>query len=118
MRRPLPQALALLLAAGCATTAPSQGGSTPAAELRPMAAESASEADLPAAEPGPPPPQAARDDELAAFDLQARLAVRARSFLGRRGPFRAAGERFGGDCSGFVEAVYAAEGLSLRELMQ
>jgi hypothetical protein len=44
--------------------------------------------------------------------------VRARSYLGRRGPFQAKGQRFGSDCSGFVEAVYTAEGLRLRDLMQ
>ncbi|HET8539253.1 MAG TPA: 1-acyl-sn-glycerol-3-phosphate acyltransferase, partial [Anaeromyxobacter sp.] len=52
------------------------------------------------------------------FELQARLAARAGSFVGRRGPFRAGGERFNGDCSGYVQAVYAAEGVLLRALMQ
>jgi hypothetical protein len=59
-----------------------------------------------------------RDEALAGFDLRARLAARARSMIGRRGPFEAAGDRFPGDCSGFVAAVYAAEGVSLRGLMQ
>jgi probable lipoprotein NlpC len=68
---------------------------------------------------GPARPKVVRfDDELAVFELQARLAVRARSYLGRRGPFRSKGQRFGSDCSGFVEAVYSAEGLLLRDLMQ
>lgn len=71
----------------------------PAGDARPAPAAGAAE-----------PP---REDAL----LQARLAARARTFLGRRGPFRAAGERFNGDCSGFVEAVYASEGLALRELV-
>jgi hypothetical protein len=50
--------------------------------------------------------------------LRARLVARARQLLGQRGPFRAAGQRFTPDCSGFVAAVYAAEGIDLRGAMQ
>jgi len=89
--------------------------SQPAGAAR--AGEAWSESDLPETE-AEPPRGARPGGELATFDFQARLAVRARSYLGRRGPFSAKGQRFGSDCSGFVEAVYAAEGLMLRELMQ
>jgi hypothetical protein len=52
-------------------------------------------------------------------DLQARLAARGASWVGHGPePFQVAGERFNADCSGFVEAVYAAEGLSLRRVVQ
>jgi len=52
-------------------------------------------------------------------DLQARLAARGHAWLGQgKAPFKAGGERFNPDCSGFVEAVYAAEGLPLRRLAQ
>jgi antitoxin (DNA-binding transcriptional repressor) of toxin-antitoxin stability system len=50
-------------------------------------------------------------------DLGARLAARAAALVGERGAFRAGGERFNGDCSGFVQAVYQAEGIPLRRLM-
>jgi hypothetical protein len=50
--------------------------------------------------------------------LQARLAARAASFVGHRGPFRVAGERFNDDCTGYVQAVYEAEGIPLRLMMQ
>lgn len=50
--------------------------------------------------------------------FQARLAARARSHLGETGPFQVGAERFAGDCSGFVEAVYEAEGVPLRRLMR
>jgi hypothetical protein len=56
--------------------------------------------------------------ELAVFDLQARLSARAASLVGRTGEFQAGGERFPADCTGFVEAVYQAEGVPLRALMQ
>jgi probable lipoprotein NlpC len=50
-------------------------------------------------------------------DLQARLAARGHLWLGQgMAPFEAGGERFNPDCSGFVEAVYAAEGVALRRL--
>jgi len=52
-------------------------------------------------------------------DLQARLAARGASLLGQgRTQFRVAGQTFNGDCSGFVEAVYALEGIELRRLLQ
>lgn len=103
----------VLALVGCATVAPRGEGPSPAAGAGPAF----SEADLPDTD-APPPRDARLDAGAEAFDLQARLAVRARSYLGRRGPFRAKGQRFGSDCSGFVEAVYAAEGVMLRDLMQ
>jgi hypothetical protein len=52
-------------------------------------------------------------------DLQARLAARGASLLGQgRTQFKVAGQTFNGDCSGFVEAVYALEGIELRRLLQ
>ncbi len=56
--------------------------------------------------------------DLGRFDLQARLSARAASLVGRTGAFHAGGERFPADCTGFVEAVYQAEGIPLRALMQ
>jgi hypothetical protein len=51
-------------------------------------------------------------------DLQARLAARGASLLGQgRAAFRVAGQTFNGDCSGFVEAVYALEGIELRRAL-
>jgi hypothetical protein len=51
--------------------------------------------------------------------LQARLAARGASWLGQGlERFQVAGERFNPDCSGFVEAVYAAEGIRLRRILQ
>jgi hypothetical protein len=48
-----------------------------------------------------------------------RVAARAAALVGEgRRPFEAAGERFNPDCSGYVEAVFAAEGIPLRALMQ
>jgi probable lipoprotein NlpC len=56
---------------------------------------------------------------LGQSDLQARLAARGHGWLGQgKAPFQAGGERFNPDCSGFVEAVYAAEGVPLRRLAQ
>jgi hypothetical protein len=49
--------------------------------------------------------------------LAARLAERADAYVGAKGPFLVGGERFGDDCSGFAAAVYAAEGIPLRQLM-
>ncbi len=50
-------------------------------------------------------------------DLQARLAARGHAWLGQgTSPFLVGGERFTPDCSGFVEAVYASEGVALRRL--
>ncbi len=56
--------------------------------------------------------------DLASFELQARLAARAASLVGRTSAFRAGDERFNADCTGFVEAVYALEGVPLRALMR
>jgi probable lipoprotein NlpC len=58
-------------------------------------------------------------ESLDRSDLQARLAARGHAWLGQgRAPFLVGGERFNPDCSGFVEAVYAAEGIPLRRLAQ
>lgn len=56
--------------------------------------------------------------DLAVYDLHARLAARASSLVGATGGFRVGRERFAGDCSGFVEAVYQWEGVPLRALMR
>ena len=58
------------------------------------------------------------EPDLAFFDLQARLAARAASLVGHTSAFVARGERFNADCTGFVEAVYAEEGVPLRPLMR
>jgi hypothetical protein len=51
--------------------------------------------------------------------LQARLAARGASMIGRgMERFQAAGEHFNPDCSGFIEAVYATEGIQLRRILQ
>jgi probable lipoprotein NlpC len=62
--------------------------------------------------PGPGPGPGAPDDALAA-----RLVDRAEGRLGQRGPFTVGGQRYAADCSGYVAAVYEAEGLPLRRLM-
>ncbi len=65
------------------------------------------------------PRRALRDDaDLSFFELQARLAARAASLVGHASGFEAGGERFNADCTGFVEAVYALEGVALRPLMR
>ncbi len=64
------------------------------------------------------PSRSLRGPDLALFELQARLSARGASFVGEKGGFAAAGERFGADCTGFVQAVYAAEGVPLRRLME
>jgi probable lipoprotein NlpC len=118
-------AAAVLALAGCATVAPSREPSFSA----PIAAAEVAEvddapgegdADLPetAADTAADAPDAPAEDVPGRSDLPARLAARARTFLGQRGPFRAAGERFNGDCSGFVAAVFAAEGIDLLAAMQ
>ena len=56
--------------------------------------------------------------DLSFYDLQARLAARAASLVGHDRDFRVAGERFAADCTGFVEAVYEAEGIPLRAMMR
>lgn len=63
--------------------------------------------------------RAARGGTEASFrDLQTRLAARGASLLGHAQAFRVAGERFNPDCTGFVQAVYEAEGVPLRTLMR
>jgi hypothetical protein len=52
------------------------------------------------------------------YDLQGRLAARAASLVGHTRAFRVAGERFNPDCTGFIQAVYEAEGIPLRALMR
>jgi len=54
---------------------------------------------------------------LAALPEPTRVALlrSARAWLGRRGPFEARGRRFHPDCSGYVEAVYEAEGIPIRD---
>jgi cell wall-associated NlpC family hydrolase len=111
--------------AGCATVpvpppaeapAPALAGAQPPGKDEPTGE---SEQDLPdAADEGTAVPGAAADAAPARSGLGSRLAARARTFLGQRGPFHAGGARFTGDCSGFVEAVYAAEGLDLRGAVQ
>ncbi len=49
--------------------------------------------------------------------LPERLATRAASLVGHRGAFEVAGRRYNPDCSGFVAAVYAAEGVPLGRLL-
>ncbi len=56
--------------------------------------------------------------DLSFYDLQARLAARAASLIGHAGEFRVGAERFAPDCTGFVEAVYEAEGVPLRAMMR
>jgi hypothetical protein len=56
--------------------------------------------------------------DLSFYELQARLAARAASLVGHAGEFRVGAERFNPDCTGFVQAVYEAEGVPLRELMR
>ncbi len=46
-----------------------------------------------------------------------RLVERAASLVGHRRAFEVRGVRFRGDCSGFVEAVYQAEGIPFREAL-
>ena len=49
--------------------------------------------------------------------LGERLAGRAASWVGHRGAFEVAGHRFRPDCSGFVAAVYQAEGVPFGRLL-
>ncbi len=70
-----------------------------------------------------PEPAAASPDIWASLvpwpdEARERLAARAARYLGHgRRPFLVGGTRFNPDCSGFVEAVYHAEGIPLREAM-
>jgi hypothetical protein len=119
-------AAAVVALAGCATIAPLPERQAPAASpvaapATPSVGDEVSEADPPdtaADTASDPPPGAHLEDATADSGLQARIVARARSFLGRRGPFKAAGDTFNGDCSGLAQAVYAAEGIDLRGLMQ
>jgi hypothetical protein len=61
-------------------------------------------------------PRAARLASVAPETFGDRLASRAETWLGEQGGFSVDGERYGADCSGFVQAVFAAEGLPLRRL--
>jgi probable lipoprotein NlpC len=56
--------------------------------------------------------------DLAFVELQARLGARAASLVGHTGGFEAHGERFNRDCTGFIQAVDALEGVPLRALMR
>jgi cell wall-associated NlpC family hydrolase len=124
MPRAVCLAAALAALAGCATTPRvERPAPDPRAEGRDAAATSALAGDGGVGATGEPDlPETAADTSAdaeparspAASGAGARLAARARSLLGRRGPFRVGGERFNGDCSGFVQAVYAAEGIDLR----
>jgi hypothetical protein len=67
---------------------------------------------------GAPAAAAHTSPDLSFYDLQARLAARAASLVGQARDFRVAGERFNRDCTGFVQAVYEAEGIPLRAIMQ
>lgn len=67
---------------------------------------------------GAPRRSLVREPDLAFFDLQARLAARGATFLGHTTGFRVGAERFNADCTGFIEAVYALEGVPLRALMR
>ncbi len=58
------------------------------------------------------------EPDLSFYDLQARLAARAASLVGRTAGFQIGRERFNADCTGFVEAVYEAEGVPLRSFMR
>jgi cell wall-associated NlpC family hydrolase len=49
-------------------------------------------------------------------DLAARLAARAARWEGHAGTFAVGDRRYAADCSGFVHAVYEAEGIPLRRL--
>lgn len=66
------------------------------------------------AEPRPPAPPPGL---LAALPEPTRthLVSTAAGWIGRSGPFRAGGRRFAPDCSGFVEAVYEAQGIPIRD---
>lgn len=49
--------------------------------------------------------------------LPERLAARAASLVGHRGSFQVNGTRYNPDCSGFVAAVYSAEGIPFERLL-
>ncbi len=62
-------------------------------------------------------PGRAGRDPFAGGDLPDRLASRAASLVGHSGRFEVGGARLNADCSGFVEAVYMAEGVPLVRLV-
>src|SRR5512146_422307 len=64
------------------------------------------------------PAASRRAVDLSGYDLHARLGARAASLVGHASEFEVGGERFNPDCTGFVEAVYEAEGVPLRALMR
>ena len=101
-------------ASGDGAPAPDEAGTSQGGE-----AEVAGDAAEAAPKPAPPPAPAQRDRaETGRTELGARLAARAATLVGRRGPFLVAGERFNDDCSGLVAAVFAAEGIDLRAEVQ
>ncbi len=65
-------------------------------------------------EPQPPPPPPGLLAALPA-PTRAALVARAARWIGHRGAFVAGGRRFHPDCSGFVEAVYEAAGIPVRD---
>ena len=105
---PLFPVLAVALAAACggpgAAARPDRPGDPPAARAgaRPP--------------PGPLPPDPP-PGLVAALPgpTRARLVERAAAWLGHRGAFAAGGRTFRPDCSGFVEAVYEASGIPMRD---
>lgn len=56
-------------------------------------------------------------DSPSSEGLSERLAARAASLVGHRGAFEVNGSRFNADCSGFVAAVYQAEGIPFGRLL-
>jgi cell wall-associated NlpC family hydrolase len=129
----LAAALVAAALAGCATVpsrpegpGPAQVAAAPSAPAPAAGREVAEHADTTTRETEQDLPDSDDDsatasdaaDAAPSAELRARLVARARHLLGQRGPFRVGGERFTPDCSGFVAAVYAAEGLDLRGAMQ
>ncbi|HSN90389.1 MAG TPA: CHAP domain-containing protein [Anaeromyxobacteraceae bacterium] len=111
----------IVLACSTVTPPPVREGpaapASPAATGAPGPVAQFGDADLPETDAAAPP-VARTGAAPGVLDFPERLAERAESLVARRGPFRAAGERFRGDCSGFVQAVYAAEGVRLRVMME
>ena len=61
-------------------------------------------------------PRAGRVEAPPRGDLGERLAARAATMLGDARAFTVDGQRYAADCSGFVQAVFASEGVPLRRL--
>lgn len=139
MPRPNLLAAALAVLAGCATVPrplePRAGIPASPPDPAEVAREPASGppgADAPAGDDAPAsgaraagdgavvPDGGARTEPLSprASEAQVRLVAHAIALLGERGPFRVGRERFRGDCSGFVAAVYASDGLDLGAALQ